>query len=218
MPYDLVIEFELILRVFVAAMCGMLIGYERHNRHKVAGIKTHMTVGLASALLMVVSKFGFYDSGSYDASRVAAQIVSGVGFLGAGIIFKKNQSVHGLTTAAGIWTTSGVGMAIGAGLYFIGIASTLSFVGLHFIVYFYQSNVTKTGIQENYRITFVTSNDNPKVVSEVCQNYKILNYCVFKELGKTVLDLSIVFSNDNQKEEWTLLVLTQQEVVTLENY
>ena len=107
---------ELALRILFAGLLGAAIGFERKNRNKLAGVRTHAIVALGAALMMVVSKYGFPDVDKFDASRVASQIVSGVGFLGAGIIFvKNNTSVSGLTTAAGIWATAGVGMSMGAG-------------------------------------------------------------------------------------------------------
>lgn len=122
-------QLEFLLRLVVAGICGSLIGYERKNRLKEAGIRTHMIVALGAALIMVVSKYGFSDvihlkGYELDPSRVAAQIVSGIGFLGAGMIFVRKQAISGLTTAAGVWTTAGIGMAIGAKLYFVGIAAT----------------------------------------------------------------------------------------------
>ena len=102
-------DAELFLRVIVASVLGYMIGYERKNRDKSAGMRTHAIVALGAALMMVVSKYGFYDVEKVDSSRVAAQIVSGVGFLGAGVIFVRNNTVSGLTTAAGLWTTAGVG-------------------------------------------------------------------------------------------------------------
>lgn len=133
-------EMELFARVVVAGICGAVIGYERQNRLKEAGIRTHLIVALGAALMMVVSKYGFsdiigQDGVALDPSRIAAQIVTGVGFLGAGIIFVHKQSVSGLTTAAGIWATSGIGMAIGAGLYFIGVASALLIILLQIILH-----------------------------------------------------------------------------------
>ena len=116
-------ELELFLRMVLACFMGYMIGYERMNREKSAGMRTHAIVCLGAALIMIVSKYGFEDIPDFDASRVAAQLVSGVGFLGAGIIVVKNNTVSGLTTAAGIWTTAGVGMAIGAGAYFIGVSA-----------------------------------------------------------------------------------------------
>lgn len=129
------LQGEYILRILVACICGIVIGYERENRNKEAGIRTHAIVALGAALIMVVSKYGFGDIVEYDASRVAAQIVSGIGFLGAGIIFVRNNAVSGLTTAAGIWATSGVGMAIGSGLYFVGIIIAVLIVFIQFLLH-----------------------------------------------------------------------------------
>lgn len=126
----LLMQLEFLLRFLLAGICAAVIGYERKNRFKEAGIRTHMLVALGAALITIVSKYGFNDvlsigSVALDPSRIAAQIVSGIGFLGAGMIFIKKQSINGLTTAAGIWTTAGIGMAIGSGLYFAGIAVTV---------------------------------------------------------------------------------------------
>jgi len=125
----IIVQLDYLLKLSVAGICGAVIGYERKNRLKEAGLRTHMLVALGAALIMIVSKYGFSDvllkSGyALDPSRIAAQIVSGIGFLGAGMIFIRKQSVNGLTTAAGIWATAGIGMAIGADLYFAGIAAT----------------------------------------------------------------------------------------------
>ncbi len=119
------LEWEWMLRILIAGLLGGIIGYERHNRSKEAGIRTHAIVAIAAALIMVVSKYGFVDVPVADPARLAAQVVSGVGFLGAGIIFVKNDSVTGLTTAAGIWATSAVGLCLGAGYYTIGIATSI---------------------------------------------------------------------------------------------
>ena len=121
-------DMELLLRIFVAMILGMLIGNERKNRMKSAGMRTHALVALGSALIMVVSKYGFADTVSGDGARLAAQVVSGVGFLGAGMIFVRHNLVSGLTTAAGVWTTAGIGLTIGAGMYFVGILSALMMV------------------------------------------------------------------------------------------
>lgn len=119
----------LILRLLLAGFLGALIGAEREYRAKVAGTRTHLLVAIGAALMMIVSRYGFEGQG--DPSRVAAQIVSGIGFIGAGAIMVNKHAVHGLTTAAGIWVAAGIGMAIAAGLYAVGIASTvLSLVGL----------------------------------------------------------------------------------------
>jgi len=127
----LFIHFSYILRILVAGICGILIGYERKNRAKEAGVRTHCMVACGAALVMVVSKYAFADVSmlpdiaKVDVARIASNIVSGVGFLGAGMIFVRRNMVSGLTTAAGIWVTAGIGMAIGGGLYLEGIATTI---------------------------------------------------------------------------------------------
>lgn len=118
-----------ILRLVIASLCGALIGYERAIQRKSAGVRTHIVVAFSSALFMILSKYGFADlmkiSGmEYDASRIAAQIVSGISFIGAGTILVKKSQISGLTTAAGVWATAAIGMAIGSGLYFLGIIAT----------------------------------------------------------------------------------------------
>ncbi len=116
-------------RLLLAAALGMAIGIERTYRAKTAGIRTHFLVALGSALFMVVSRYGFGGTG--DPGRVAAQIVSGIGFLGAGTIIMQKHVVHGLTTAAGMWVAAGIGMACAAGLYEIAVVATaLALVGL----------------------------------------------------------------------------------------
>lgn len=122
-------QLEWLLRILIAGICGGLIGYERETRRKTAGLRTHVIVAVSSALMIIISKYGFYDVlDEYvrlDPSRVAAGTVTAIGFLGSGIIFTRNRNVSGLTTSAGIWATLGVGMAVGTGLYLIGIVTTV---------------------------------------------------------------------------------------------
>lgn len=126
---------ELILRLALAALLGGLIGAEREYRAKVAGVRTHLLVALGAALMMIVSRYGFDGHG--DPSRVAAQIVSGIGFLGAGAIIVQKHAIHGLTTAAGIWVAAGIGMAVAAGLYTVALATTFfALIGLEAFGFF----------------------------------------------------------------------------------
>lgn len=137
-------EYEFILRIFIAAILGGIIGLEREYRSKEAGFRTHFLVAMGSALFMIVSAYGFSDAMSnelqrWDVSRVAAQVVSGIGFIGAGtIIFRKSENVvSGLTTAAGVWVVAAIGLACGGGLYKLAIASSLLvLVGLEAFNYF----------------------------------------------------------------------------------
>ena len=122
---------EIILRLATAAVLGGIIGLERERLEWAAGLRTHMLVCLGSALIMIVSSFGFADilanpQAILDPSRVAAQVVSGIGFLGAGtILFFRQEIIRGLTTAASLWTMAGVGLAVGGGLYFAALISTV---------------------------------------------------------------------------------------------
>ena len=120
---NLAFELENIFRLILAVILGFAIGYERKRRYKEAGIRTHTIVCLGSALIMLVSIYGF--DGASDAGRVAAQIVSGVGFLGAGIIVYRKHETKGLTTAAGLWASACMGLCIGAGFYEAAIACCL---------------------------------------------------------------------------------------------
>ncbi|GEQ17548.1 MULTISPECIES: MgtC/SapB family protein [Clostridium] len=147
------IQLDYLLRLFIAAVCGMAIGYERKNRMKEAGIRTHFIVAIGAALIMIISKYGFQDqigwpNMSLDPSRIAAQVVTGVGFLGAGVIFMQKQTIVGLTTAAGVWVTAAIGLSIGSGLYFVGIAATvitiLGQILLHGKIRFLSSPRTET--------------------------------------------------------------------------
>lgn len=118
------LQIELCLRVAIAALLSSLVGFERELQGHSAGLRTHMLVGLGAALFTVLSLFAF---GEGDPGRVAAQIVTGVGFLGAGTIIQRRDrhTPHGLTTAAGIWAVSAIGMACGVGAYVLGVFSTL---------------------------------------------------------------------------------------------
>jgi putative Mg2+ transporter-C (MgtC) family protein len=125
-------EIDVIWRLGLALVLASAIGLEREFRQKAAGLRTYTLVGLGSALFMLISQFGFADAlvddnVILDPSRVAAQIVSGIGFIGAGIIFVRRDSVRGLTTAAGIWLTAAIGAACGGALWLLAIATTAAY-------------------------------------------------------------------------------------------
>jgi putative Mg2+ transporter-C (MgtC) family protein len=122
--------WDLVVRLITAGILGAVIGFERKAHLKDAGIRTHFILAIGSALIMVVSKYGFHDmygitSVSFDPSRIAAQVVSGIGFVGAGMIIFRRNTVLGLTTATGLWATAGVGLAAGSGMYVIAISGTI---------------------------------------------------------------------------------------------
>ncbi len=139
------IELEFILRIFIASLLGGAVGLEREYRDKAAGFRTHFLVALGSALFMVISAYGFEgvlanDFNSpirLDVSRIAAQVVTGIGFIGAGTIILQKNAVRGLTTAAGVWVTAAIGMACGGGMYVLAVVSTaLVLIGLEAFNYF----------------------------------------------------------------------------------
>ncbi|MCR5041409.1 MAG: MgtC/SapB family protein [Clostridia bacterium] len=143
---------DFFIRLIVAGLCGVIFGFERNKRSKDAGIRTHFIVCCAAALVMIVSKYAFVDltgvggtmfngTSGADPARVAAQVVSGISFLCAGVIFKNGSTVRGLTTAAGIWATAGIGLAIGAGMYALGIFTTVAIQLIQFILHRYQIGV-----------------------------------------------------------------------------
>lgn len=130
-------ELKLILPLLLALVLSAIIGLEREFRQKAAGLRTHTLVGLGSALFMLVSKYGFGDvlwpeHVILDPSRIAAQIVSGIGFIGAGVIFVRRDAVRGLTTAAVVWVTAAVGMACGAALPWLAVATTAGHLAVVF--------------------------------------------------------------------------------------
>ena len=136
----------LVLRLLLAGFLGGLIGAEREYRAKVAGMRTHLLVAIGAALMVIVSRYGFDGQG--DPSRVAAQIVSGIGFIGAGAIMVNKHAVHGLTTAAGIWVAAGIGMAVASGLYAVSVATTvLSLTGLEVFGWIFRER--RTAIAED---------------------------------------------------------------------
>jgi putative Mg2+ transporter-C (MgtC) family protein len=126
------IQWEMVIRLVIAAFLGAVIGYERARAKKPAGIRTHLLVCMGAALFTVISIWGF--AGNADPSRIAAGVVVGVGFLGAGTILRQERGVAGLTTAATIWAVAAVGVAIGTGLYIVGaVAAGIVPLALRFL-------------------------------------------------------------------------------------
>ena len=134
-------NLEFFVRLLLSAALGALVGLERSKRQKEAGVRTHCIIACTSALFMILSKYAFMDlvdiSGirGADPARIAAQVVSGISFLGAGVIFKNGNSIRGLTTAAGMWGTAAVGMAIGAGMYWVGLIEAAILVAIQIILH-----------------------------------------------------------------------------------
>lgn len=172
-------DWDLILRLTVACVLAFVVGLDREYRAKDAGLKTHFLVALGSALFMIISRYGFGDSTQVDFSRVAAQVVSGIGFIGAGTIIFQKQIVRGLTTAASLWATSGIGMAAGAGLYAIATAATLlTLVGLEAFGYIFK----KIGGRRIYISILINNKQTAQTVYAELKKvgYQVLSYDLSK--------------------------------------
>lgn len=169
-------EYEYIIRLCVAGIIGALIGLEREKRFKEAGLRTHFLVAIGSAVFMLVSKYAYFDVLAddviLDPSRVAAAIPSGIGFLGAGMILVQRTSIQGLTTAAGVWATAGIGLAIGGGMYEIGIISgLLVIIGLEFLKRIFGPVIPKT-------ITLTIEMKNGRSVHEIIEKLTTLEITI----------------------------------------
>lgn len=171
-------EWDWLLRIIVAAFCGAIIGYERAIQRKSAGVRTHIVVAIASALFMIVSKYGFTDllnmhDIALDPSRIAAQIVTGISFIGAGTILVRRDQISGLTTAAGVWATAAIGMAIGAGMYFIGILATIFLFAVQ-VLFHDDTLINKIIMHVRFNIQIEAVNKHhilPKIKEELAANH-----------------------------------------------
>ena len=190
-------QLEYFIRILLAGICGAVIGYERRKRFKDAGIRTHLILAIGCAMIMIVSKYAFSDILDYDAARIASNVVSGVGFLGAGVIFVKSGSVRGLTTAAGIWTTSAIGMAIGAGFYLLGIGVSILLVLLQFLLYRMVPALESIEVAELLIKAKRTPNILETIKTELDKNNIFINTMKVK---KHENDLEIRFSVKVQKD------------------
>ncbi len=211
---------ELIIRMLLACLCGIVIGIERNTRAKEAGIRTHCIVACASALMMIISKYGFYDLVEstnkfaadirLDPSRMAQGIVTGVGFLGAGMIYFQRGTVKGLTTSAGVWAVSGIGMAIGAGMYTVGVFATL------LVLVFQITLHTKSIFSSKYKTKKL------KVYSVCEDGFQARATEVFHEHKIVLLDVSIS-QNDTDNYDYSFFIevpktLDEEELIKLFDY
>lgn len=151
-------NLEFFIRILLAGIMGAVIGLERSGRKKEAGIRTHIIIAITSAVFMILSKYAFLDMDDFsgtlgakgaDPSRIASQVVSGISFLCAGVIFRQGKfNIQGLTTAAGMWATASVGMAIGAGMYWMGVLETLLLLVMQIVLHVHPVGNDALHIQE----------------------------------------------------------------------
>ena len=168
---------ECLLRILLAIFLGFALGVERQLRLKVAGIRTHVVVATGAALFTVVSKYGFTDTDYFNAAQVAAQVVSGIGFIGAGMILHRQNAVHGLTSAAGIWLTAAIAMAAAAGMYYIAIGAAVLIILIQLFLHL-PFGLFKEKHYTEVRIVFKSpTEDSPTVIKKI---FAITSFTEFK--------------------------------------
>ena len=216
-------EWDFIIRLCVAGLCGTVIGLDREYRVKDAGFRTHFLVALGSALIMIVSQYGFADilmhtGVGLDPSRIAAQVVSGIGFIGAGTIIIHRQLVRGLTTAASLWASAGIGLASGAGMYLVaGAATVLTLIGLEGL------NLVFRRLGQR-RIMLVFSAADRNVLNEAfnrlkSEDYTVLSYEVTAERsgeGMLYRATLVIRAKSSAGEDRYLAVLQNDPDITVE--
>lgn len=212
--------WDFVLRLLAATAMGAAIGFEREYHAKEAGLRTHLLVALGSCLFMILSIYGFdfmlgRDHVSFDPSRIAAQVVTGIGFIGAGTIILQKQVVRGLTTAAGLWVTAAIGLACGNGMYWVALITTvivLVSLGLInvYLPYFSQKEHTVTFLVEDYTIlTKVLENLRREKIT-------VLNYEMHKDAeennGKMLVSLEIRMKRYNNIKEISAILKNFEKV------
>jgi putative Mg2+ transporter-C (MgtC) family protein len=197
----MITEQEIVIRLAIASVLGMIVGFERERQNQPAGLRTHTILAIGSCLAMTISinlamQFTpLVPNG--DPARLAAQVVSGIGFLGAGAILRYGTNVKGLTTATSLWTTAMVGLAIGAGHFFSGIATTVMLL----VILVLLNVIEKKWIRGFETITVsVTAVDNPSLAEELV--------ALFKQLKKKVLSISVDTDLPANKVTATMVVKT----------
>lgn len=218
MNIDIIFQnIEFLIKMVLATSMGAIIGFERKSRNKEAGIRTHAIVCLASALMVIVSKYGFFDVGNYDAARVAAQVVSGIGFLGAGLIFIKNNAVNGLTTAAGVWATAGIGLAMGAGLYAVAIFGTLLIVIIQTLMH-KDTFLNKDHLTITFEIELEDSFNSIREIRSCLERFKleIQNVEIIKKNRLVIVKFYTVVPLDFEREHLEDLIFDDERVKKIE--
>lgn len=173
-------ESTFLLRLLIAGACGALIGYERERAFKFAGIRTHAIVATASALLTSLSVYSISSSLKFintplsiDLSRIAASIVTGVGFLGTGAILTRSGKVTGLTTAAGIWAVAGIGISVGAGMYILGLGTTVIIFFMQALSHLKVYSFLTPSPRVLYIIVDDTATDFEEYITKIFQEHKV---------------------------------------------
>lgn len=186
---------EIAVRLVLALVLGGLIGLERETMGRPAGFRTHILVSMGSALMMIVSAYAFPE-GTHDRTRIAAQVVSGIGFLGAGTIMREGANVRGLTTAASLWTVAGIGLTVGSGFYFAGIVAT----GLVVLTLVLLNQLEWNYLSSKHEVLSLVIQDTPGQLARVFAVFAEYEVDVFNvelnsdDSGEAKLDLEVEIS------------------------
>ena len=209
---NLAFELENIFRLLLAVILGFSIGYERKRRYKEAGIRTHTIVCLGSALIMLVSIYGF--DGASDAGRVAAQIVSGVGFLGAGIIVYRKHETKGLTTAAGVWTTAGVGMACGGGLYILAVVASALMISAQ-LLFHTNFRLFKHKLKFTIEIVFYQVDDENNLIKKEFGVDRFNSLLITRQGERLIYSATLLTEREHRSAELTKIMKENPFIISL---
>ena len=194
--------------MIIAVLLGFAIGTERKMRFKEAGMRTHAIVSAGACVFMLISKYGFSDmEGKYDGARLAAQVVSGIGFIGAGMIMYRKQAVHGLTTAAGVWITAGVGMAAGAGMYIVAASSTAIIIAAQCVMHI-NCKFFKNKHYVQLRVVFINKTDESDTVQRIFEVDRYVQLDA-KKHGDDIV-FSVLVRTDKEFDDKFILEVLQQ--------
>lgn len=186
---------EIIIRIFLATILGGLIGIEREVNNRPAGLRTHVLVTLGSTLIMLISVDAFKAIGDgtlADPSRIAAQVVSGMGFLGAGTILRTGNNVTGLTTAASLWVSAGIGLGIGVGYYF----ATILTAAIVLLTLLSLRTLEKKVLKSKYKSVVILSSNRPGIIGQIG--------VTFGEHNISIKDISITDDDNKDDEDGTM--------------
>jgi len=197
---------EMLIRLALAAILGASVGLERERKERAAGLRTHMMVCIGSALAMLVSAYGFADvlgapNVSLDPSRVAAQVISGIGFIGGGtILFLRQNIVKGLTTASGLWTVAAIGLAAGGGMYLAAFVTTLFAIFILWMLHPVERRFSRRFQTKAMRLTVDDKNKSVEIINRVIQNdnFEVLSCNVDKHENDYYVTFK--FKNLDKKE------------------
>jgi len=205
-------QLQLLISLILAAILGFSIGMERKFRAKEAGIRTHTIVCFGSALMMLISIYAFEGA---DPARLAAQIVAGVGFLGAGIIVYRKNEVHGLTTAAGVWTTAGIGMACGGGLYLLAIGATVLLI---FFQWLFHRNWKIFKPRKHYivRIVFEQRTDEREQIKQLFETDRYNSLVIDREGDKLIYRAKLYTDIEYSSSQLNDIIESHPFIYTLE--